>query len=101
MRFVGLEVPRIHDGGAFLKKHRKRFRGRMVDEIDHLASISRRLREEQEVGFYGDEEIRIPAEDLYAMQDADEALSEARVVVTLCQDLITEGDRGPPSGGGR
>lgn len=88
LRRVGLEVPRIHDVGAFLKKHRDRFRGRMADEIDRAASISRRLRQEREASFYGDEEMGIPAEELYTRQDAAEALSEAKFILTLCQDFI-------------
>lgn len=93
LRFVGLEVPRVHDVGAFLKKHRKRFRGRIAEDIDRLASISRRLREEREVSFYGDEEMGIPPEELYAQRDADEALSEARFVMTLCQNFILRPNR--------
>lgn len=93
LRFVGLEVPQIHDVGAFLKRHRKRFRGKMAEEIDRLASISRRLREEREVSFYGDEEMGIPAEELYTQQDADEALSEARFVLELCQHFILRRNR--------
>ncbi|MDA2927677.1 HEPN domain-containing protein [Acidobacteria bacterium AH-259-G07] len=39
LRLVGLEVPRIHDVGVFLKKHNKRFRGKIAEEIDRVASI--------------------------------------------------------------
>ena len=88
LRFVGLEVPRVHDVGVFLKRHGKRFRGRMADELDRLASISRRLRAEREISFYGDEEVGIPAEELYTQQDADDALQDARFVVEVCQAFI-------------
>lgn len=91
LRFVGLEVPRVHDVGVFLKRNRKRFRERMADELDRLASISRRLRAEREISFYGDEEMGIPAEELYAQQDADEALRDARFVVEVCQAFIERG----------
>lgn len=88
LRFVGLEVPRVHDVGVFLKRHRKRFQGRIMDEVDRLASISRRLWREREISFYGNEEMGIPAEELYTQQDADDALRDARFVVEVCRAFM-------------
>ncbi len=33
LRFVGLEIPRVHDVGIFLKRHRDRMRGKLAEEI--------------------------------------------------------------------
>ncbi|MGH9341364.1 MAG: hypothetical protein ACRD1R_17700 [Acidobacteriota bacterium] len=59
-----MEIPKVHDVGSFLKRNRERFQGEIEQKIDHLASITRRLRQEREVSFYGDEETGVPAEEL-------------------------------------
>jgi len=46
-------------------------------------SASRRLREERELAFYGDEETETEAEALYARGDAEESLALARRVLAL------------------
>lgn len=89
LRWVGLEVPRVHDVGLFLKEHRDRFQGELGDQIESLASISRRLRQEREISFYGDEETGLPPEELYTNEDAAQALTDARQVVRLCENFIS------------
>lgn len=75
-----------------------RFCGRLAEEIDHVASIFRRLREEREVSFCGDEETGAPAEELYTQQDSGEALRDARLVLALCQEFIGSPRSRWPSG---
>lgn len=55
----------------------------MRGEIERLVSISRRLRGEREISFYGDEELAAPPERLYSRADADTAWHDARFVVDL------------------
>ena len=62
----------------------------LAAEIDLLVSASRRLREERELAFYGDEETETEAEALISREDAEDALRTARRVVELC----TAGRRG-------
>jgi len=52
-----------------------------------MASLSRRLRAERELSFYGDEETGLPPEELYSEDDAQEALAQAEWAWELCDRL--------------
>lgn len=88
LRMAGVEIPRIHDVGIILKDQRARFPEAFRKEIDRLASISRRLRREREVSFYGDEETGAPPQRLYTDDDARVALEDASVVLDRCRELL-------------
>ncbi len=83
-----IEVPRIHDVGPILKQYADRYPEPFRRQIPHLASVSRMLRAEREISFYGDEQSGVPPESLYTPEDAKEALSKAHEVLSACQDLI-------------
>lgn len=88
LRFAGLEVPKVHDVGVFLEKHRERFYGRVLEEMHRLTSISRRLELERKLSFYGDEKTATPPEKLYSKVDADQALGDTRFVLEACAEFI-------------
>jgi len=88
--WVGLEVPKIHDIGIFLRQNQDRFPAEFVAEIPRLASASRALRVERERSFYGDEESGFPPEMLYSDEDAAEALQKATLVIDVCRQLIKD-----------
>lgn len=90
--FVGVQPPRVHDVGPTLKEHSERFPEEFRQHIPHLASISRSLRAERELSFYGDEESGVPPEALYGPDDADEALRKAEFVLEKCQALVSGGE---------
>jgi HEPN domain-containing protein len=90
LRWAGLEVPHLHDVGGLLKRYRHRFPSWFGEEVSKLASISKRLRGERELNFYGDEETETPPEELYFHQDAEKALKEAEFVLDVCRSLISE-----------
>ncbi len=73
LREAGIEVPRIHDVGNILKKEQKKISSKLVKELPRIISLSRRLRQERETSFYGDEEQDLPPSTLYTQIDADEA----------------------------
>jgi HEPN domain-containing protein len=83
-----IEVPRIHDVGPILREYSNRYPEPFKSRISHLASISRLLRAEREISFYGDEQSGVPPESLYTKEDALEALAKAREVLNECQKLI-------------
>lgn len=83
LRAAGIEVPKVHDVSGSLRQNLDRLPPAAVADIDVLVSASRRLREERELAFYGDEETDTEAEALYARSDAEEALALARRVLTL------------------
>jgi len=89
--WAGVEVPRSHDVGPWLRRESGRFPEFFRKIIPKLASISRTLRAERELSFYGDEASGVPAEDLYSQEDADMYLREAEEVIEVCQRLIEEG----------
>jgi HEPN domain-containing protein len=89
-----IEVPRIHDVGPILKQYANRYPETFRSRIPHIASVSRLLRAEREISFYGDEQSGVPPESLYTREDALEALSKAHEVLSECQKLIlTESGR--------
>src|SRR3972149_11975936 len=81
LRAVGAEVPGVHDVSGSLRRNLDRLPVAVAAEIDTLVSASRRLREERELAFYGDEESDTEAEELFSRADADDALATARHVV--------------------
>ncbi len=87
--WAGLEVPRVHDVGPVLRQHGDRFPESFREQIPRLASISRALRAEREISFYGDEQSGVPPEDLYMENDAREALDKAQQVLHACKTLLT------------
>ena len=84
LRLCGAEVPRVHDVGGALRHNLSRLSGAAQAKMDFLVSASRRLREEREVAFYGDDETGREPESLFSEPDAEEALQTARRVVSLC-----------------
>jgi HEPN domain-containing protein len=79
LREVGVEPPKWHDVGSFLREHRQRFSSAVRPHVDRLADISAWLRKEREFSFYGDTDF-IPT-DVYTEADAARALADARFVV--------------------
>ena len=59
-------------------------------KVPRLASTSRKLRREREASMYGDEETGTPPEELYTVEDAQEALSSAEEVYEACRRLFKE-----------
>ena len=90
LREAGVEVPKVHDVSGALRRNTRRLPAHLAAEIDLLVSASRRLREERELAFYGDEETETEAEALFSREDAEDALRTTRRVVELC----TAGHRG-------
>ncbi len=86
LRHVGVEVPRTHDVSFWLKNYQNRLPPPLRNEVDRLASISRRLRLERELSFYGDEDVGAPPQRLYTEEDARIALEEARWVLKRCEE---------------
>jgi len=90
--WAGVEVPRVHDVGPVLRRHQARFAGPFREQIPRLASISRSLRAEREISFYGDEQSGVPPETLYTREDARDALAKAHEVLDACKALIASAE---------
>ncbi|MDP2871693.1 MAG: HEPN domain-containing protein [Bacillota bacterium] len=88
LAWAGVEVPKVHDVGPLLRLNVGRFAPQFAEAIPQLASISRALRAERELSFYGDPESGIPPEELYTEDDALEALRKARFVLDQCKGIL-------------
>jgi hypothetical protein len=86
LRFIGVEPPKIHDVGGLLIEHEEKFPKDIAEYLERLASISKRLRKERELAFYGDIDF-IPTEE-YTEGDAKKAIGDAQLVVNTTKKLI-------------
>jgi HEPN domain-containing protein len=86
LRFVGVEPPKIHDVGGLLLEHKDKFPEDISKRLKKLAEISKRLRKERELAFYGDIDF-IPTEE-YTREDAKEAIDDTRMVTEAAKKLI-------------
>ena len=69
LRAVGVEPPKHHDVGGLLIEHRERFEEAISKQLKRAAEISKRLRKECEIAFYGDVDF-IPTEEYTSMTAA-------------------------------
>ena len=86
LRAAGVDPPRVHDVAEVLEAERSRLPTSLADDIDRLAAISRALRRDRELAFYGAEDLT-PSE-FYRQRDADEARDAARLVVELVRPHV-------------
>lgn len=86
IRSIGIEPPKVHDVGGLLLEYRERFPEEVRAQLADLAIISKRLRKERELAFYGDLDF-IPTEE-YSYKDAHQAKLEAQRVLQVAQRVI-------------
>src|SRR6056297_684303 len=73
LRACRVEVPRIHDVSAVLEQSRDLLPQPIRKRVDELSEISRSLRRDRELAFYGSEDLT-PSE-FYKKKDAETAMS--------------------------
>lgn len=86
LRAIGIEPPKLHDVGGLLQEHRERLSTEIAHEVDELAVISKALRKERELAFYGDLDF-IPTDE-YSLPDAEKAKDGAEKVVRVARRAI-------------
>lgn len=86
LRAVGVEPPKYHDVGGLLLEHSGRFTDLIRRDLARAANISKRLRKERELAFYGDIDY-IPTEE-YTAEDSQKAMGDANWIVSLAQQSI-------------
>ncbi len=86
LRAVGIEPPKFHDVGGLLVEHRAKFVPAVAERLDRAAEVSKRLRRERELAFYGDIDF-VPTEE-YSAADAARAYDEAAWIVVLADEVI-------------
>lgn len=83
LRRLAVEVPRLHDVGGLLQKEKERLPESVKDNLPRIISISRRLRQERELSYYGDEEQELPPSALYTEIDARQAKEDVEWLMTI------------------
>ena len=78
LRAARIEVPRVHDVSPLLEQNRDILPAGIRPRVDELVSISRFLRRDRELAFYGSEDLT-PSE-FYTREDAATALGHATFV---------------------
>jgi hypothetical protein len=81
LRLSGVDPPRIHDVGDILVGEAARLPPAVRQDAPRLAEISRHLRRDRELAFYGAEDLT-PGR-FYGRADAEQALDGARFVVQV------------------
>ena len=88
LRIVGLDPPKEHDVGKHLVRHQGRLPAMIVNNLAEIRKISKRLRRERAIAFYGDDDF-VPSDE-YDDSDSSEAISFADAVVGWVVAGVTE-----------
>jgi hypothetical protein len=81
LRKYGIDPPKVHDVGPTLLQYGSVFLEPLRSALPEVANISKRLRKEREVSFYGDEDM-VPSET-YGAEEATSAIADAGRVLEL------------------
>jgi len=92
LRACGVEAPRLHDVSDVLLAERARLPEALQPQVERLAQVSRSLRRDRELAFYGAEDLTPSA--FYSKEDAQAAFDGARLVVTLAKPVVDQQPRG-------
>lgn len=88
LRQCGIEAPRIHDVSHILLAERSRIPPKLHEHLESLAAISRDLRRDRELAFYGAEDLT--PSGFYSEKDAVRARDGARLTVSLVKPHVPD-----------
>lgn len=86
LRASGVEPPRIHDVADVLIAERDRLPKDLLPHLERIAGISRALRRDRELAFYGAEDLT--PSSFYRESDAVTARESARDVVAVVRPHV-------------
>ncbi len=89
LRSAGVEVPRVHDVSGVMEETAALLPPSLKPHLSRLAAISRSLRRDRELAFYGSEDLT-PSE-FYRQGDAEAALADATWVVDRVEEATQGG----------
>lgn len=81
----GIEFPKAHDIGNLLYENLDLFPEELKGHIPRLSKISKILRKDRELSFYGSEDI-VPL-DYYTVEDGNEAISMADEAINISKNF--------------
>jgi HEPN domain-containing protein len=79
LRLVGLDPPKEHDVSKLMTREQSRLPKVITDHLPEIRRMSKRLRRERELAFYGDEDF-VPSDE-YDAEDSSEAIQSAEAIV--------------------
>lgn len=88
LRDIGIEPPRVHDVSEVLLSARNRIDPSAHEDLARMASISRDLRRDRELAFYGAEDLT--PSGFYSKDDATRARDDAAYVVRIVRSLVLQ-----------
>lgn len=83
LRLSNIEVPRLHDVSDILIEAADRLPDSVKPHVKQIAKISKSLRRDRELSFYGTEDLT-PSE-FYNEEDALQAIKDAKWIYSLCK----------------
>ena len=86
LRSCGIDPPRLHDVSDVLLAERERLPAELQGELEALTGISRELRRDRELAFYGAEDLT--PSGFYSRADASRARDGARRTVRLVKPHV-------------
>lgn len=86
LRSCGVSPPRVHDVSDVLLAERERLPPEAAAHLDRMVSVSRRLRRDRELAFYGAEDLT--PSGFYTEEDARAARTDAEHLVGLIEPLV-------------
>jgi hypothetical protein len=81
LRSCGVSPPRVHDVSDVLLAERERLPRELAGQVARMVSVSRRLRRDRELAFYGAEDLT--PSGFYTEDDARAARTDAEELVGL------------------
>lgn len=90
LRASGIDAPRVHDVSGVLLAERHRLPAGLDAHVDELAAVSRELRRDRELAFYGAEDLT--PSTFYSQDDARRALDGARLTVSTVRPFVPDAD---------
>lgn len=83
---MGLIVPTMHDVSLILEKNKEFLKEPLLSNCDKIRDISKALRKEREVSFYGAEDF-LPSEE-YNQIDARKAIEDVKFVLDIVKKTL-------------
>jgi HEPN domain-containing protein len=81
LRACGVSPPRVHDVSDVLLAESARLPRELAPHVERMVSVSRRLRRDRELAFYGAEDLT--PSGFYTVEDARAARTDAEALVEL------------------
>ena len=91
LRHLGLEVPKTHDVSHVLREKKKFLPPLLKNNLEEVVTISRELRKERELAFYGTEDW-IPTEE-YSLKDSLAAIAKAEKIFEYVSESLGIGKK--------